>query len=83
MDKREIAEQIRTFLETEFPNPGVRLTDTTPLLEEWFVDSMAIVETVLFLEKRFGVRIGRRDINGVHFRTVATLAELVSERRDG
>ncbi len=83
MDKREIAEQIRTFLETEFPNPGMRLTDTTPLLEEWFVDSMAIVETVLFLEKRFGVRIGRRDINGVHFRTVATLAELVSERRDG
>ncbi len=83
MDKGEIAEQIRTFLETEFPNPGVRLTDTTLLLEEWFVDSMAIVETVLFLEKRFGVRIGRRDINGVHFRTVATLAELVSERRDG
>ncbi len=82
MEKREIAERIREFLETEFPNPGARLTDTTLLLEEWFVDSMAIVETVLFLEKCFGVRIDRRDINGERFRTVAALAELVSERQD-
>lgn len=80
MDKHEIIEQIKAFLESEFPNPGIDLTETTPLLEEWFIDSLAIVDTVLFLENQFGVRIDRRDISGVHFRNVTALAELVHSR---
>ena len=83
MEQSEIRDAIRSFLETEFPSPGFELTDTTPLLEEWFLDSMGIVETVLFLEKRFGIAVARGDINGTHFASVEALTALVRSRLPG
>lgn len=46
MTRPEIAAEIKEYLETEFPVQGLDLTETTNLLEEWFVDSLGIVETV-------------------------------------
>ncbi len=80
MDKIDIITQIKAFLEQEFPNQRVELTESTDLLEEWFVDSLGIVETVLFLEKSFGIDVSRADINGANFKNIAALAGFVSER---
>jgi acyl carrier protein len=77
MHKEEIVHQIREFIASEFPMPGQELTSHTDLLEEWFVDSLGIVETVMFLERQFGVQLQRADINGVNFRNVEALSELV------
>ncbi len=80
MTHSEIADLLRTFLQQEFPNQGVALTDSTDLLKDWFVDSLGIIETVLFLEKTFGIDIARADINGSNFRNVAALSEFVALR---
>ena len=80
IDRAEIAARLKTFLEEDFPNDGVELTPTTDLLEEWFVDSLGITETVLFLEESFGVEITRADINGANFRDISTLSEFVAGR---
>ncbi len=83
MTNDQIRDQIRRFLATTFPAAGVELTDETDLLEEWFVDSLGIVQTVMFLEQTFGIQLGRADIDAVNFRTVATLAALVEARLAG
>ncbi len=83
MTNDQIRDQIRRFLTTTFPAAGVELTDETDLLEEWFVDSLGIVQTVMFLEQTFGIQLGRADIDAVNFRTVATLAALVEARLAG
>lgn len=80
IDKPTIAGRIREFLETEFAGQGSELTDTTNLLEDFFVDSFGIIDTVMFLENTFGVQISRADINGENFRDVASLTEFVHAR---
>ncbi len=80
MSPSEIAVTLRTFLQEEFPNQAVTLTDSTDLLKDWFVDSLGIIETVLFLEQTFGIDIARADINGSNFRNVAVLSDFVAGR---
>ena len=80
MNKSEIIENLTAFLQQEFPNPGIDLTENTDLLGEWFVDSLGIIETVLHLEKTFGIDIRRADINGDNFHSLATLSDFVVSR---
>ncbi|MEE3332352.1 MAG: acyl carrier protein [Myxococcota bacterium] len=80
MDPTEITQRIQQYLEEEFPNEAVRLEVSTDLLEEWFIDSLGITETVLFLESSFGVELTRADINGENFKSIETLTGLVARR---
>ena len=77
MDKAEITNRFKTFLEREFPNQGLELTESTDLLDAWFVDSLGIVETVLFIDTSLGIPVSRADINGANFKNLATLSEFV------
>lgn len=83
MDKAEIATRIRSYLQEEFPNEGTELTNSTDLLDEWFVDSLGITEMVLFLESGFGIDVTRADINGTNFKDIDSLTEFVSGRLSG
>ena len=80
MDKREIVAAIREFLTTEFPDPGYELTDTTNLLEDFFLDSFSVIEVVMFLEQKFGIEVSRADIGGSNFRNIDALSEFVARR---
>ena len=82
MNKTEVVDDLKSFLLQEFPNQGIDLTETTDLLGEWFVDSLGIIETVLYLEKTFGVDVRRADINGDNFQNLATLSDFVVSRLD-
>ena len=83
MDKQEIARQVREYIGREMPKSDVELTDTTNLLEEWFVDSMQVVQIVMFIESQFGVDVYRADINGQNFRNIETISQLVAGRLAG
>ena len=83
MDKAAIAAEIEAFLEAEFPHQGLELTPSTDLLGEWFMDSLGITETVIFLESRFGIDVGRADITGINFKDIAALSEFVAQRLAG
>ncbi len=80
MTRSEIAAQLKTFLETELYNQGVELNESTDLLDGWFVDSIGIIQTTLFVESQFGITMARADINGANFQNIATLSEFVLRR---
>ncbi len=80
MDNNEISTRIRTFLETEFPNQGTELTETTDLLQDWFIDSLGIIEMVLFIEQTFSITVCRADIQAVNFRNIAAISIFVADR---
>jgi len=80
MDKQKIASQIKEFLETEFAGQGGELTETTNLLEDYFLDSFGVINTVMFLESAFKIEIDRADIHGSNFESIATLTEFVAQR---
>lgn len=79
MNRKQISNRLRDFLKKEFPNDGVELTDSTDLLGEYFVDSLGIVSTVLFLENSFQIEVARADINGTNFKNIDTLSEFVEQ----
>jgi acyl carrier protein len=81
IDRASIAERIREFLDSEFAGQGGELTETTHLLDDFFVDSFGIIETVMFLESKFGIEITRADINGENFQDIASLSRFVSTRQ--
>ena len=55
----------------------VGLTHDTNLLEDWFLDSLSIIETVMFLETKLNVKMTRRDINAENFESINTLTKFV------
>ncbi len=79
MDNSEIKKQIKEFLLEEFPDQEAELTDEVDLLDNWFVDSVRIVEIILFMESRFGVYLNRADIQGSNFQNIDSIAELVQK----
>ena len=80
MERSQIVARLKGYLEREFPNQAVQLGEDTNLLEEWFTDSLGIVEMVMFLESEFGIRVGRADLNAENFATLGTLADFVHLR---
>ncbi len=80
MQLSEIKSELKDFFEKEFPNSGTILSDSTNLLDDWFIDSFGIVSTVLFLEQKFGIEISRADINATTFSSIETLSQHVSDQ---
>jgi len=76
-EQSDIQAIIKNYLASEFPGQGNELTHDTNLLEDWFLDSLSIIETVMFLETKLGVKLTRRDINAENFASINTLTKLV------
>jgi acyl carrier protein len=72
-----IAAQLRGFYNEVFPHPGRQLHDDTDLLNEWFVDSFGVIQTVQFLEDNFAVTVTRGEINANNFHSIRALAGFV------
>lgn len=53
----------------------------TDLLATGRLDSVAVVELLLQLEKRFGLHVDMEDLEIDHFRSIATIAAFVAARR--
>jgi len=70
---------IETFL---FGNPE-RLTDTTPLLESHIVDSTGILEIVMFLEDRYGIRIEDSELTPDNLNSIERIASMLKKKGVG
>ena len=79
MEKQAVNEEIKRYLRLG-KSGGDLLTDQTPLLEGWFIDSMAIVTLVVFLEKQFGIKMGPADITAENFSTVDALSTFITAK---
>ncbi len=55
------------------------LSYDTDLLNDWFIDSFAIVQTVMFVEETYNISISPDDINEENFFSINTLAAFISK----
>ena len=57
------------------------LTNDTSLIEQGIIDSMGIFRLVAFLHETFEIEIDPEEIQPSNFKTVQTIAELVTKKR--
>ena len=76
----EVEEQIRQFLisKVRWQGSPASLTSDYPLIEKEVLDSMAIFETIAYLEDEFGVEVQDDDLVPENFETISAIARLVS-----
>ena len=74
-------EQIKNYLNKRYslPAKGVRLNDSTPLLEGKVIDSIGMLELISFIETTFDVSIPDEDISPDHFATVAAIQSYLQQ----
>ncbi len=80
MDQTHLVTRLLRYFRDLAPDPFLELTPSTRLLEDWFLDSIGILETVLFLESEFGVAMQRADITAATFASVDALSAFVVAR---
>ena len=77
----ETREEIKSYIQKEFPDSAGVDLDTVDLLEEEIVDSLGIFTLVSFIEDKFGVSIDPADINLDNFQNLDSITELVESRK--
>ncbi len=80
MERKKIASDIKEFIQNEFPKPGLELTDSTKLLDQVLLDSLAIISTTLFLESQFDIDIVESDLTLEVFGSIDSLSEFVHSK---
>ena len=78
MKLQEIRERIYGFLAQLKPADG--LTYDTELFKSKYITSLFALQIVMFLEKEFSIKLGRKDITEQNFHTINAMAELVQLR---
>ena len=76
MDSRESIRQFITGL-LELKGESRDVSDTEPLLNVGLLDSMDVMQTVLFLEENFGVDFSVRPFNPDDFDSIESINQMV------
>jgi acyl carrier protein len=78
----EIKTQIRSYIAQNilFNDNGFKYEDDDSFLEEGIVDSLGIMELVLFIEETFGLSIDDRDLTPDNFDSVNKMAHYIQNR---
>ena len=79
----EITTQIRNYLEEKYlsTRKGIQLNDNTLLLEEKVIDSVGVLELLLFVEETFRIEVPEEDISPEHFGTIRKLALYIDSKK--
>ncbi|MCL5999501.1 MAG: acyl carrier protein [Chloroflexi bacterium] len=75
-------EQIRTYIAENilFTNKEYPYSDNASFLNEGILDSMNVLQLVMFVEKRFGIKVNDEDIVPENFDSVANLFAYIQRR---
>ena len=79
----DIKTQIRDHIATNilYSDNGFDYSDDASFLEEGIVDSVGIMELVLFIEEKFGLTVDDEDLTPDNFDSVDRLAEYIKKRQ--
>lgn len=58
-----------------------RLSDDVSLLDERVLDSLTLLQLVLFLEGRFGIQVTENEMSYENFRSVNSIVSFVDDKR--
>ncbi len=77
MSPTEVSEELLKFIQENLVDASLELTAKTDLHNVAGIDSMAMVEIILFIERKFGVSFSDDELNPQIFNSVEVLAEAV------
>lgn len=77
MSPAEVSRELLKFIKENLVDPSVELTSNTDLHNVAGIDSMAMVEIILFIERKFGISFSDEELNPQIFNSVDVLAEAV------
>ena len=77
--QKNIEEMIRTYIAENilFSDNGYPYADDASFLEEGIVDSMGIMELVMFVEEQFGITVEDEELVPDNFDSVSRLAAYI------
>jgi acyl carrier protein len=72
--------ELASFIEQKLVGDDRRITisEKTPLIEEGIIDSMGLLQIVVFLEERAGVRVPDDEVIPENFETIEAIEGLVT-----
>lgn len=78
----QIADTVKDFILREFlpDEDPEELTDTTPLIGEGILDSLATLRVVTFIEESYGITVEPHEADEENFGTVADIERLVESK---
>lgn len=77
MTQPEVAQELLKFIKGEIVDHSIEISETTDLQNVQGIDSMAMVQIVLFIERKFDVTFSDEELNPEIFKSVNILAEAV------
>jgi acyl carrier protein len=72
--RQEIAQQLQSFIQNTIVEKHVVVQEDTPF-NQLGIDSMSIIELVLFIERKFKIAIPESELLPANFAAVRTLAD--------
>lgn len=77
-----IREEIRAFVSSTFYPPD-DLGEDTSLLDTGTIDSTGVLELIAFLEERYGLEVGDRDVRPENFDSLRRIDAYVTRKLSG
>ena len=84
MEIETVKEKVKQFILDEFlpgENPEA-LNDSTKLITDGILDSIASLKLVSFLEEQFSVKVEAHEVNADHLNRLPQIADLVLSKLD-
>ena len=81
MNEEDYASALLAFVRREFvhADEGVRLDETTPLLESGILDSLRIAVLLVFIRDELGAFVPLEKIDAANFKDVRTIAAVLDK----
>jgi len=81
-DALRVAATIREFVLARFPAVrALTLSDEESLLDAQVIDSLGVLDVVVFLEDAFGIHVADDELNAANFDSVGALVRFVLRKR--
>jgi acyl carrier protein len=84
MTAAEVIERTRSYITENFlyMRRDFRLDDNDSLLGSGIIDSMGVMEVILFLETEFGVEVGDEDVTEENLGSIRAISRYVTARTE-
>ena len=84
MPEDDIRRELKAFILREFlPGDGPSgLTDETPLFTDGILDSISILQFIVFIEKKFGIKMRGDDVTRGSLNTIISASQLIRSKAE-
>lgn len=80
MDQQEILQKVLDFLSRQHPSEKMSIDASTRLSETTLIDSLDVLEVVMFLEEDFGLTLNRADLQ--YIQTPESITALILNKHE-